>query len=88
MVDNSWIDEDRTDVGQSKAVRFKVYLTVAVIIISGIGIVALHGVGSNATLYQAEGILVDYGDYRTFWTDIKASESTDPVEMLDMACEG
>lgn len=86
MVDNSWIESDRTNAGQTKAIRLKVYISIAILIVSGIGVVALHGVGSNATLYQAEGILIDYGDYRTFWTDIKQTESTDPVEMLNMAC--
>lgn len=88
MVDNSWIDSDRANIGQHKAIRLKVYLCIAIVILSGVGVVALHGVGSNSSLYQAEGILIDYGEYRTYWTNIPQTQSTDPVEMLDISCKG
>ena len=90
MVDNSWIDSDRRKpVGDthSKMMSMKVMLTVAIILIGCIVTVVVHSVGSDSSAYQAEGILIDVGDYKTYWTDIRYSENTDdPKELLEIAC--
>jgi len=65
----------------------KVMLTI-ILLCAGTGLtILMHGVGSNATQYQSEGIAIDYGNYRTVWTDISFTESDDPVELLKIACQ-
>ena len=91
MIDNSWIDSDRQKSSgdkHSKVMSMKVMLTVAIILIGCLVTVVVHTVGSNSSAYQAEGILIDVGDYKTYWTDISYSENTeDPKELLELACE-
>lgn len=91
MIDNSWIDSDRQKPSgdkHSKVMSMKVILTVAIVLIGCLVTVVVHAVGSDSTAYQAEGILIDIGDYKTYWTDISYSENTeDPKELLEMACE-
>lgn len=88
MVDNTWIKRD-SDPGssQSNAMRTKVIITVVIILIGIIATVALNGVGSNATQYRSQGIVVDYGDYQTMWTDADFKTNEDPVSLLDTAKE-
>ena len=87
MIDNSWIKKDRTPSGQgNRALRLKVILSVAIILIGTCLTFAMNGVGSNATQYQSEGVVIDYGDYNTVWTDISFKETDDPVELLKTAC--
>jgi len=85
MVDNSWIKSVQSPDGshQSKAMRRKVIITVALLVAGALVTVAMNGVGSNATQYRSEGILVDFGDYLTLWTDANLSEEDDPVQLLD-----
>ena len=85
MVDNSWVKTDRSTSGssQSRMTKTKVYLTVAVILAGAILTIALNGLGSNATQYRSEGIVVDFGDYYTIWTDVDFNVTDDPVEMLN-----
>lgn len=87
MVDNSWIKEDRdASGGCRKLTRLKVLLSIFLLIMGGTGVLIFHDVGSSATLYQSEGIVVDFGDYKTCWTDVNYSEeSENPVEMLNIA---
>ena len=90
MIDNSWIATDRTpgkSFGSSKIIRTKVILTVIILLMGGALTLILNGTGSNATQYQSEGIVIDLGDYKTVWTDISFSETEDPVELLNKACD-
>ena len=90
MVDNSWIHEKRPpgrSGWQSKMMKTKVFMTVAVILAGTILAVSLNGLGSNATLYQSEGVVVDFGGYKTSWTDVDYKEIDDPVELLVKASE-
>ena len=85
MVDNSWIKSDRSGngSGQSNATRTKTMMTVAVIVICVILTIACNGLGSNATQYKSEGILVDFGDYNTIWTNADLNVNNDPVALLE-----
>lgn len=67
--------------------RTKVIVTAAIILVGAIGTVLLYGVGSNATQYRSEGIVVDFGDYLTLWTDAGIGGNHDPVGLLDTAKE-
>ena len=65
----------------------KVTITAIILLSGALIAIAVHSIGSNATMYQAEGILIDAGEHRTFWTDISYSEvSEDPLELLQRAC--
>ena len=90
MVDNSWIhgDRARSDVdGHNRVMKLKVILSVSILLMGGIIAIAVHSIGSSATMYQAEGILIDAGEYRTFWSDISYTEnSEDPVDLLNISC--
>ncbi|MBE6526548.1 MAG: hypothetical protein E7Z63_02100 [Thermoplasmata archaeon] len=86
-IDNSWIESDRAASGQAKMLKTKTLITVIVVIAAALGVIAFHDLGSNATLYQSQGIVIDYGDYKTVWTDVDYDlETEDPLEMLDIAC--
>ena len=88
MVDNTWIKRDSDpNSSQNKAMRTKVIITVVIILIGIIGTVAMNGVGSNATQYRSQGIVVDYGDYLTMWTDADFKTNEDPMSLLDTAKE-
>jgi len=67
--------------------KTKVVLTVIVICIGGVLTILMNGVGSNATQYQSEGVVIDFGSYETVWTDVSFNETSDPVELLNIACE-
>ena len=87
MIDNSWIKRDRAPSGSgNRALRLKVMLTVAIVLFGSCLTIALHGIGSNASQYQSEGVVIDYGNFNTVWTDISFSETNDPVELLKIAC--
>ena len=87
MIDNSWIKRDRASSGPgNRALRLKVILTVTVVLLGSCLAIALHGVGSNATQYQSEGVVIDYGNYTTVWTNVSFNETNDPVELLNIAC--
>jgi len=87
MVDNDWIRNDRARTDpSSRALRMKIYLSIAVLLVGGVTTALIHNVGTGATLYQAEGIVVDFGDYLTYWSDIDYEETEDPKEMLDICC--
>ncbi|MCQ2070938.1 MAG: ABC transporter substrate-binding protein [archaeon] len=47
----------------------------------------MSGVGSNATVFQSEGIVIDFGEYRTTWYEADFKTVSDPVELLKKACE-
>ncbi len=88
MVDNSWIHEKSSGSSgwHSKMMRTKVIITVAVILAGAVLSAALNGLGSNATMYQSEGIVMDFGEYNTVWTDADYNETDDPLELLKLAC--
>ena len=89
MVDNSWIKKDSnpSNLSQKGAMRTKVIITIAIILIGVVATIALNGVGSNATQYRSQGIVVDYGDYLTMWTDADFNIDEDPVSLLEKAKE-
>ena len=84
MVDNSWIQSDRNSSksAQSRVTKTKVYLTIAILLAGCILTIAFNGLGSNATQYRSEGIVVDFGEYYTIWADVDFNKTDDPVEML------
>jgi iron complex transport system substrate-binding protein len=82
--DNTWIHTDKA--GGPGLTRIKILLTVAILLAGTAGTLLLNGVGSNASAYQSEGILVDFGDYSTVWTDVDYNETDDPAEMFAIAC--
>lgn len=90
MTDNSWVANDRIrpqGKGVNNLMRTKVILTVAILLVGAVIAIAVHSIGSQASMYQAEGILIDAGEHQTFWTDISYSENgEDPVNLLDVAC--
>lgn len=89
MVDNSWIKRD-SDLGSSsmnKTMRTKVIVTVAIILLGIVATVAFNGLGSNATQYRSEGIVVDFGDYYTIWTNTDFKTDDNPVSLLDKVKE-
>ncbi len=87
MIDNSWIKQDRGPSGPgNRALRLKVMLTVFLILFGSCLTLLMNGVGSNATQYQSEGVVIDYGDYNTVWTDVSFNETNNPVELLNIAC--
>ena len=90
MVDNSWINDDRVkSKGESvnRMQRTKVLITVAILLTGALIAIVVHSLGSDATMYQAEGILIDAGDHQTFWTDVSYTEyGDDPSVLLDAAC--
>ena len=85
MVDNTWIkrDSDPGSSSQKNAMRTKVIITVAIILIGAFATIAFNGLGSNATQYRSEGIVVDFGDYYTIWTNADFKMDDDPVSLLD-----
>lgn len=90
MIDNSWIKTDRShgkSPGTSKIIKTKVILTLVILLIGGTLTLVMNGVGSNASQYQSEGVVIDFGDYKTVWTDINFSQTSDPVELLNTACD-
>lgn len=91
MIDNSWISSDRQKpIGDrhSKMMSMKIMITVVILLMGSIVTIVVHSVGSDSSVYQAEGILIDIGDYKTYWTDIRYSENTeDPRGLLEKACE-
>ena len=92
-VDNSWISADRAQNGNTAKVnvlKTKTILTILLVVIAGLGVIVCNNLGVNATAYQSQGIVIDYGDYKTVWTDVDYDDpvngTTNPLEMLDIAC--
>ena len=87
MNDNSWMKKDRAPLGSgNRALRLKVVLTVAIILFGSCLTIVMHGLGTNATQYQSEGVVIDYGNYNTVWTNISFNDTNNPVELLSIAC--
>ena len=88
MIDNTWIKGDSAPgSSQNNAMRVKVIVTAVIILIGIFATVSLNGVGSNAQQYRSQGIVVDFGDYLTMWTDADFMTDDDPVSLLDTAKE-
>jgi len=85
MVDNKWIDDDRKGSlsHQSRIIKVKLMITIAVLIFGAVATIAMNGVGSNVTMYKSEGIVVDFGDYNTIWTNADFNKTDDPVTLLE-----
>jgi len=85
MVDNSWVNDDRRNSisPQSRIIKIKVMITITVLILGAVAAIALNNVGSNATQYRSEGIVVDFGDYNTIWGNADFNIVNDPIELLD-----
>lgn len=88
MIDNSWVNGDKATADNgNRVLRMKVIITVSILLVGAFAAVVLNGVGSNATQYQSEGIVIDFGGYSTVWMDISFSETSDPVELLKKSCD-
>lgn len=71
----------------TRIARIKVFLTV-IIVLSGIFVTfAMNGVGSNAYQSQTEGIVLDFGNYDTVWTDADYNEVSSAIDLLEYACD-
>ena len=58
-------------------------ITIAVLIIGTVAAIAMNSVGSNATMYRSEGIVVDFGNYNTIWGNADFNVEDDPVQLLE-----
>lgn len=67
--------------------KTKVILTLAILLVGTLLTVCLNGVGTNSTQYQSEGIIIDFGDYDTVWSDADYNVVSDPVGLLELACD-
>lgn len=86
-IDNLWMKADASGRQSSRVLKTKVILTIAILCIGGVLTVALNGVGSNATYYQSQGIVIDYGGYETEWYDADFNVESDPLALLRDACD-
>ena len=85
MIDNSWTKTDRgPGSGMNRITKMKAIITILVILIGALATIGLNGVGSNATMYRSQGILMDFGDYNTMWTDADLKSNNDPVALLEV----
>lgn len=66
--------------------KTKILITIAIIIAGSAFTILLHDVGNNSTRYQSEGILIDYGNYNTLWTDADYNTTETPIKLLEYAC--
>ena len=66
--------------------KTKVVITALIILSCGILTVSLSGLGSNATQYQAEGLVIEFEHYNTVWTDASFREYETVSELTDYAC--
>lgn len=87
MIDNNWIHDSNGSHQKSSILRIKVILTLSILLIGTILTVGLNGVGANSTQYQSEGIVIDFGEYNTVWSDADYNVLSDPIGLLDLACE-
>ena len=67
--------------------KTKVILTLAILLVGTLLTVCLHGVGTHSTQYQSEGIVIDFGDYETVWSDADYNVVSDPIGLLEVACD-
>ncbi len=83
-MDNTWVVTDKqASEGKGSVVKLKVILTVAMIVLSVVGVLLLHNVGASPSLMQSEGILIDFGSNQTVWTDANYEDvGTDPAVLL------
>ncbi len=75
------------DSHSGKITQLKVILTVAVILSGAFITLAVSGLGSNAYQSQTEGIVLDFGDYNTVWTDADYNEVSSAIGLLGYACD-
>lgn len=87
MIDNSWIHSSNGTRPKRSISKIKVSLTLSILLVGTILTLCLNGLGANSTQYQSEGIVIDFGGYKTVWTDADYNTVSDPVELLDNACK-
>ena len=86
MIDNSWVKSDGSSTAKSSVIRSKVIFTLIILLAGGVLTACLNGVGANSTQYQSEGIVIDFGNYETVWTNADYNTVSEPLALLDKAC--
>ncbi len=66
--------------------NIKIYLT-ALILISGIFLGIATGSTDEISARQSEGLVIDYGNWNTLWTDVNLSTYDNQTDLLIYACE-
>lgn len=67
-------------------IKLKALLSVA-IVASGAFMMLIIGTGTAGTVYQAQGLVLDFGDRDTVWTEADLHMINDPFELLTSACD-
>ena len=67
--------------------RLKVLFTVSVLLAGAAVTLIVKDAGSQAYRSQTEGVVIDFGDFNTVWTDADYHEGSDAVGLLLSACE-
>lgn len=67
-------------------IKLKALLSV-VIVASGAFMMMLIGTGTAGTVYQANGLVLDFGGRDTVWTDADLHVINDPVELFTSVCD-
>jgi len=81
---NTSISKDSRSI---KITQLKVILTIVVIVSGAFITLAVSGLGSNAYQSQTEGVVLDFGDYNTVWTDADYNDVSSALELLEYACD-
>jgi iron complex transport system substrate-binding protein len=79
--------ENKTPKKMAKVTRLKVILTIVIILSGTLITFAVNGLGSDAYQSQTEGVVIDFGDYETVWTDADYNEVSSALGLLEYACE-
>ncbi len=79
--------EKKSSDGSSKITHMKVILTVAIILSGALVTLAVNGLGSDAYQSQTEGVVIDFGDYNTVWTDADYNDVSSAIGLLEYACK-
>ena len=87
-MDNGWIHERRGNLDpHNRAMRAKVTITIVLVFLSVIGVAILGNTSSTATQYRTDGIVIDFGNYNTVWTEVDFHEEDDTLSLLTIACD-
>lgn len=68
------------------SMKLKRNLSIAIVIIGVLATFAV-GPGTSATQYQAQGTVIDFGDWETTWTQVDLHNYSSATEVLDYACQ-
>ncbi|MFA6642211.1 MAG: ABC transporter substrate-binding protein [Methanomethylophilus sp.] len=86
-MDNSWIhDENGVQDPHRRVMKTKVLLTVILLAAGIVGGIIFGSLSTETAQYQADGIVIDFGNYNTVWTEFDFSEGSAPLELLVLAC--